>query len=448
MAKGKSKTKAYRQIGLVVYSEDELQKIIKLAEDAVDRKGNEKFEFIAWILHNKDFDLENNEIKKPHYHILLKLTQQDSNNNKNITIKAAAKKLQVEENTIEILECSYFGYLVKYLIHKQPKFQPRGQYKKEEIQVVRNKTGRSLDYYLDDNIVIRNKVDYYINEITKNRMTLNDVLEEDNILYCNNFPRLERAEALRVQDIIPETRVVYYVTGKSGTGKTTLTKLLSKGLFLDDVKKHKIVDNTNLHKLIYFTGGENVAFDNYKYQKVMVFDDVRNTKIKDLGGVEEAFKIFNNQPNNEAVNKKYGNVVITSEVMFLTNIEDIHTFVSKTMDNESQEVKNQLYRRIPVIVEVSEKEILFKVSNYIYSRLNKKYKGGKEHYIYRPVLKVNTGVLPVAENESIKEIKKLTKDFLPLHKNIETVFKRKEKRKSVKIKSEIIPGAEILFKKN
>lgn len=446
MAKGKSKQKAYRQIGLVVYSKEELQRIIKLAEDAVDRKGNEKFEFIAWILHNKDFDLENNEIKKPHYHILLKLTQQDSNNNKNITIKAAAKKLQVEENTIEILECSYFGYLVKYLIHKQPKFQPRGQYTKEEIQVVRNKTGRSLEYYLDDNVVIRNKVDYYTYEMLENRMTLEDVFEEDKILYCNNFPRLERAEAIRAQQIIPETRVVYYITGKSGTGKTTLTKLFSKGLFLEDIKKYNIVDDTNLHKLMYFTGGENVAFDNYRYQKVMVFDDVRNTKIKDLGGVEEAFKIFNNQPNNEAVNKKFGNVVITSEVMFLTNIEDIHTFVSKTMDNESQEIKNQLYRRIPVIIEVSENEIIFKVSNYIFSRLKKKYKGGKEHYIYQPVLRLNTGVLSVAENESIEGIQKLTEDFLNLHKNIEKVFKRKEKRKSVKIKAEIIPGAEDLFK--
>jgi energy-coupling factor transporter ATP-binding protein EcfA2 len=446
MAKGKSKPKAYRQIGLVVYTPEELQRIIKLAEDAVDRKGNEKFEFIAWILHNKDFDLENNEIKKSHYHILLKLTQQDSNNNKNITIKAAAKKLQVEENTIEILECSYFGYLVKYLIHKQPKFQPRGQYTKEEIQVVRNKTGRSLDYYLDDNVVIRNKLDYYIYEITKNRMTLNDVLEEDKVFYCRNLPNLERAEALRVQDIIPETRVVYYITGKSGTGKTTLTKLLSKGLFLEDVKKYKIVDDTNLHKLMYFTGGKNVAFDNYKYQKVMVFDDVRDAKITDFGGAEEAFKIFNNQPNNESVNKKFGNVVITSEVMFLTNIENIHTFVSKVMKNQSQEIKNQLYRRIPVIVEVSENEIVFKVSNYIYSRLNKKYKGSKEHYIYQTVLRLKTGVLSVAENESIKDIKKLTKDFLKLHKNIEKVFKRKEKRKSVKIKAEIIPGAEDLFK--
>ena len=446
MAKGKSKQKAYRQIGLVVYDFEELQRIIKLAEDAVDRKGNEKFEFIAWILHNKDFDLENNEIKKPHYHILLKLTQQDSNNNKNITIKAAAKKLQVEENTIEILECSYFGYLVKYLIHKQPKFQPRGQYTKEEIQVVRNKTGRSLEYYLDDNVVIRNKLDYYIYEITKNRMTLNDVLEEDKVFYCRNLPNLERAEALRVQDIIPETRVVYYITGKSGTGKTTLTKLLSKGLFLEDLKKYKIVDDTNLHKLMYFTGGKNVAFDNYKYQKVMVFDDVRDAKITDFGGAEEAFKIFNNQPNNESVNKKFGNVVITSEVMFLTNVEDIDTFVSKVMKNQSQEIKNQLYRRIPVIIEVKSNEILFKVSNYIYSRLNKKYKGGKEHYIYQPVLRLNTGVLPVVENESIEGIKDLTKDFLPLHNNIETVFKRKEKRKSVKIRSEIIPGAEDLFK--
>lgn len=441
-----TKEKVYRNLGLVVYSKEELQRILKLAEQATDTKGNEKFDFIGWILHDKDIKTETNTTKDPHYHILLKLAQENNRNNKNITIKAAAKKLQVKENVIEILECSVFSYHVKYLIHLQPQFHERGRYSKDEIKIVRNNTGKTLDDYLNDTWDIKKNINYYISEVAENKMTLEDVFEEDKVLYCKKLNVLRNAEAKRAENIIPETRVVYYVTGKSGTGKTTLTKLLSKGLFLDDVKKHNIVDDTNLHKLMYFTGGKNVAFDSYKYQKVMVFDDVRDAKITDFGGAEEAFKIFNNQPNNESVNKKFGNVVITSEVMFLTNVEDIHTFVSKVMKNQSQEIKNQLYRRIPVIIEVKSDEILFKVSNYIYSRLNRKYKGGKEHYIYRPVLRLNTGVLPVAENESIKDIKKLTKDFLKLHKNIEKVFKRKEKRKSVKIKAEIIPGAEDLFK--
>jgi hypothetical protein len=446
MTEQTTKEKVYRYIGLVAYEREELERVIKLAEADTDTKGNDKYEFIAWIFHDRDVDLEKNVLKKPHYHVLLKLTQDGSNNNKNITVSVAAKKLQVQKNMIEILECPYFGYHVKYLIHKQPKFQERGQYNPEEIQVVRNRTGKSIEDYLTDNTEIKKNLNYYINEIVNNRMTLEDVFEEDQTLFCKKLQILERAEAKRVESIIPETRVCYYITGTSGQGKTTLAKLLAKGLFLKDVEKHRIIDNKNLHKLMYFTGSKNVAFDKYNHQKVMIFDDVRNATIKDLGGVEEAFKLFNNQPNSEAFNKKFGNVVINSEVMFLTNVEDIHTFVSSVMKNEPLQIRNQLYRRLPVIIEVKRKQIVFKVSNYILSQLDKNYKGGREHHIYQTVLTLNTDVLFMAKNESIQNIKKITKDFLKLHKAIKKVFKRDNRRKPGKVVKEINPIAAKIFK--
>ena len=446
MTEQTTKEKVYRYIGLVLYEREELERVIKLAEADTDTKGNDKYEFISWIFHDRDVDLEKNVLKKPHYHVLLKLTQDGSNNNKNITVSVAAKKLQVQKNMIEILECPYFGYHVKYLIHKQPKFQERGQYNPEEIQVVRNRTGKSIEDYLTDNKEIKKNLNYYIEEIVNNRMTLEDVFEEDQTLYCKKLQILERAEAKRVENIIPETRIVYYITGTSGQGKTTLTKLLAKGLFLDDVKKYNIVDNKNLHKLMYFTGSKNVAFDKYNHQKVMVFDDVRNATIKDIGGVEEAFKIFNNQPNSEAFNKKFGNVVINSEVMFLTNVQDIHTFVSNVMKNEPLQIRNQLYRRLPVIIEVKRNQIIFKVSNYILSELDKNYKVGREHHVYQTVLTLNTDVLFMAKNESIQNIKKLTKDFLKLHKAIKKVFKRDNRRKPGKVVKEINPIAAKIFK--
>lgn len=88
-----AKEKVYRNLGLVVYSKEELQRILTLAEQAKDTKGNEKFDFIGWILHDNDIKTETNTTKDPHYHILLKLAQENNRNNKNITIAAAAKKL-------------------------------------------------------------------------------------------------------------------------------------------------------------------------------------------------------------------------------------------------------------------------------------------------------------------------------------------------------------------
>lgn len=443
-----TKEKSYRNLGLVVYSEEELKRIIKLAENATDTKGNEKYEFIGWILHDNDFDSETNTTKKPHYHILLKLAQTPGkNSNKNITISVAAKKLQVERNVIEILDCPYFSYHVKYLIHYQEKFHERGRYSKDEIQVVRNKTGKSIEDYLSDNSDIKKNLNYYIKEVVKNRMTLEDVFEEDEVIYCKNLNTLKNAEAKRVENIVPETRVCFYITGDTGNGKTTLAKLLAKGLFLEDLKKHNIVDDKNIHKLVYFTGSKSVAFDKYEHQKVMIFDDIRDDTIKDIGGVEEAFKLFNNQPNTQSFNKKFGNVVINSEVMFLTNVEDIDTFISNTMENEPLKIRNQFYRRLPVVIDIQENQIVIKVSNYMLSRLDKDYKGGREHYIYQDMLTLeNTDVFSMVKNENIQNIKRITREFLNLYKNIKKVFKRENKRKPIKVIKKINPIAAKIFR--
>lgn len=446
MTEQKIREKAHRNLGLVVYSEEELQRIIKLAENATDTSGNEKYDFIGWIHHNKDIDSETNTTKKEHYHILLKLAQANKNSNKNITISAAAKQLKVEKHMIEILDCPYFSYHVKYLIHHQPKFHERGRYGKDEIQIVRNKTGKTLEDYLNDDAGIKKNINYYIPEIVNNRMTLQDVFEEDEVLYCKKLNVLTNAEAKRVENIIPETRIVYYITGDSGQGKTTLAKLLAKGLFLEDVKKNKIVDNKNLHKLVYFVGSRNVAFDKYNQQKVMIFDDIRNDTIKDLGGVKEVFKLFNNQPNSESYDKKFGNVIVNSEVVFLTNVEDIDTFVYNTMKNETLKVRNQLYRRLPVIIDVSRNQIVIKVSNYIISQINKNYTGGREHHVYQKVLTIDVDLIALAKNENIKNISKLTRDFLKLHRNIQKVFKSENNRKSVKVIKNVNPIAAKLFK--
>lgn len=441
-----AKEKVYRNLGLVVYSKEELQRILTLAEQAKDTKGNEKFDFIGWILHDNDIKTETNTTKDPHYHILLKLAQENNRNNKNITIAAAAKKLQVKENMIEILECPVFSYHVKYLIHQQPQFHERGRYSKDEIKIVRNNTGKTLEDYLNDTWDIKKNLNYYITEIVNNRLTLEDVFEQDEVIYCKNLNTLKNAEAKRVESIIPETRIVYYITGDSGNGKTTLAKLLAKGLFLEDVEKHKIVKNKNLHKLLYFVGSKNVAFDKYNHQKVMIFDDVRSDTIKDLGGVEEAFKLFNNQPNGESFNKKFGNVVINSEVIFLTNVENIDTFVYNTMKNETLKVRNQLYRRLPVIIDVSRNQIVIKVSNYIFSEIDKNYKGGREHYIYQEAITLDIDLVSLMKDENIKSISRLTKEFLNLHTNIQKVFGSDNKSKPVKIIKKINPIAKKLFK--
>lgn len=62
-----------------------------------------------WIRHDKDINEESGELKKPHYHVVLKLKN-------GTTISALSKRLEVGENLIEPVKKSLNGCL-KYLIH-------------------------------------------------------------------------------------------------------------------------------------------------------------------------------------------------------------------------------------------------------------------------------------------------------------------------------------------
>ncbi len=93
--------KRYYNFNLVIYEDDknfkDQMKAIQEEKDAI------------WIRHGQDVNEDTGELKKPHYHIVLKLKNA-------CTISALAKRIFVEENMIEMVKKSLNGCL-KYLIH-------------------------------------------------------------------------------------------------------------------------------------------------------------------------------------------------------------------------------------------------------------------------------------------------------------------------------------------
>lgn len=81
-----------------------------------------------WIRHDKDVNEENGELKKPHYHFVIKLKNA-------CTISALAKRIEVKENMIEPVKKSMNGSL-KYLIH----YGCDNKYQYEASQVESNST--------------------------------------------------------------------------------------------------------------------------------------------------------------------------------------------------------------------------------------------------------------------------------------------------------------------
>lgn len=107
--------KRYRSFMLVLYPDDEThQDTLLYIQEFIDN--------YAFILHDKDFN-ENGEIKKAHYHVVIKLS-----NNK--TISALAKELKIGENYITPTHKSYVKGL-RYLIHADD--EDKYQYDFEEV---------------------------------------------------------------------------------------------------------------------------------------------------------------------------------------------------------------------------------------------------------------------------------------------------------------------------
>jgi hypothetical protein len=319
-----TKLKVYRNIGLVVYSEEELQRILKLAEEATDVKGNEKFDFIGWILHDRDIKTDTTT-KDPHYHILLKLAQEDKRNNKNITIKAAAKKLKVEENVIEILEYSYFSYHLKYLIHFQPKFHERGCYSKEEIQIVRNNTGKTLEDYLTEpevkektnnikptSILDELKIKISKNEILYINQACDFIIEKtgDALLYLNNYKKIEGwingMIKGRINPMIPKNMKVILLTGKTGTYKSTYANEFAKKYY---------------NNFIY-TAKANDLGDSYIGQTVFLINEYKSDFFDSLKE-DEHLELLDNHSDGQIKSRYFNKNMNNVEILFLTTTYSI-----------------------------------------------------------------------------------------------------------------------------
>lgn len=101
-----------------------------------------------YILHDKDYNKKTGEIKKAHYHLLIKLDNA-------ISIEKIIKALINERGSQEAIENDFsivksFKGMVRYLIHKDN--PEKEQYKLEEVVT----NDRNISYYFNDNTIVEN----------------------------------------------------------------------------------------------------------------------------------------------------------------------------------------------------------------------------------------------------------------------------------------------------
>lgn len=118
--------KRYYNFNLVIYEDDKrFKEQFKLIQEE---------KYAIWCKHDKDVDDEGN-LKKPHYHVILKLKTA-------CTISALAKRINVDEHMIEMVKKSLNGCL-KYLIHYG--LDNKYQYDKKNVKSNSDKLKRRFE---------------------------------------------------------------------------------------------------------------------------------------------------------------------------------------------------------------------------------------------------------------------------------------------------------------
>lgn len=318
----------------------------------------------AYIGHDEDVysqaDEEDNPlhkqgiVKPKHWHIVLKCSNA-------VEVSVIAKWFKIPENFVDIPKgAGAFLDCVQYLTHENLKQQGMGKrlYPDESVkanfmfrQELDKRTANRLKYGrdLDPKDQLRHNVMY-------GGWTLKQARKSDEITYMNDFDRLSKCRAyyLKHEAELPTLRINYYVDGLGGMGKNVACRALAKSLFpeLDE------------ESCFFELGGNNVSFDGYDGQPVIIWNDCRAADLMARFGRGEVFDIFDSHPTTANHNVKYGAIKLVNSVNIVNGVqpykEFLDTLAGEYVDKygvlNKAEDKGQTYRRFPIILCLRERD--------------------------------------------------------------------------------------------
>lgn len=343
-------------------------------EKAVAKKGVKQY---AWILHDKDVytaaevaknpALVQGSPKAPHVHVVIQRSSFAS-------IAQVARAFGVPPQCVESKPPSSFLDLVEYLTHENSKQQQAGKHLYEDSEVLAtphwdwrseleaHKEARQ-EKALSKNL--RKRRDEAALKISLGEWTPDYVRERDRELWTAPGV-MKHLQAMRYDWLVHQTPpgqvLNFYICGEGGVGKDLLAAALARSL------------NPRAEKPYFTIGGENVSFEHYDGEEIVIWEDFRpysmiETCRKDRGLLFRILGPYRDSAKKIIVNVKGSDTQLINRVNIVTGPESYTTFLdglageydqfvreTGLMVRRTSENKAQAYRRFPVIIPVTEGE--------------------------------------------------------------------------------------------
>ena len=259
------------------------------------------------------------------------------------SFQTIANKFGVLTNSVEQIKSPRFADYLAYLTHKNA--PGKHQYDDSIVHTSIVDWQDQRDALLDAKKLKNMEAMYphYLSLVTKGELKRKDIGDKlPAEVYATHkssldtaFEQASKTEAKMMSITNSVNKTVVFISGNSGSGKTTYAKVMATKQGMD-----------------YFQSGSgNDLLDGYQGEECLILDDVRGHNLE----YEDLLKLID--PNSISKYKsRYSNKLITSKLIVLTSIQSLEDFIND-IPNHKKEEEYQIKRRISMYLNIDNQKI-------------------------------------------------------------------------------------------